>query len=363
MSNLLHRLATTPPRETSGSRTANRFSYQKNWALCFLLELHEKKENYVLILDYHDDVLVLDSDTNPTGIEFYQIKTKKDGTMGLGHLLARKQNAALSIMGKLVSNLLAFPNDTKSLNLVSTVPFGFTLETTNKPPEKGKTILSEVCAEELSKVLETLKTEHRIPTLPDIASMTFFIVADLSLKDTETHARGKLSDFLDNMFPDKAYPVRTVYRTLISEIQRRNDKEDVSAMTEQLLASKAISKKQLTQMLAAIPDNRNIDKAIADGIAQLRNENVPYQLHESIRGAARQYEIERMDRSNRPLQRVRDEVIDILRHNKAAGEQYDSLSAKIDGVISKLKVTPATLDLIGGKDYLKAIVLVEGWYV
>jgi hypothetical protein len=62
---LKQQLLDIKPRETSGARTANRFDYQDDWAFCQILELHEADDDYVVVFDYHDDVLVLDSATDP----------------------------------------------------------------------------------------------------------------------------------------------------------------------------------------------------------------------------------------------------------------------------------------------------------
>jgi hypothetical protein len=77
------------PRETSGPRSANRFDFQKSWALCRLLELHQSGQDYLIVFDYHDDVLVLDSATDPNRIDFYQIKTKQNGHWTRSALVAR----------------------------------------------------------------------------------------------------------------------------------------------------------------------------------------------------------------------------------------------------------------------------------
>jgi hypothetical protein len=66
---------TSQPRESGGSRASNRLDYQKDWALCHLLELHDTKTDYALIVEQHDDVAVLDSPQDPKRVDFYQIKT------------------------------------------------------------------------------------------------------------------------------------------------------------------------------------------------------------------------------------------------------------------------------------------------
>ena len=80
------------PRETSGSRSANRFNYQDDWALCKLLEIHNSDDDYVLVLDFHDDIVVLDSASNPKVAIFYQVKpNKQDSGAGQTLSLARKE--------------------------------------------------------------------------------------------------------------------------------------------------------------------------------------------------------------------------------------------------------------------------------
>src|SRR5689334_18860686 len=81
------------PREVSGSRSSNRSDYQKSWAFCLLLKLHRTRQDYLVLFDYHDDVVVLDSAGSPSAIDFYQIKTKKGGNWTATLLLKREEGA------------------------------------------------------------------------------------------------------------------------------------------------------------------------------------------------------------------------------------------------------------------------------
>ena len=78
------------PRETSGSRSANRFDFQKDWAILKLFELHQCKDDYLLVLDYHDDVMVLDSEHDPQSA-FLSIKTKDNGVWKLNDIVRTKK--------------------------------------------------------------------------------------------------------------------------------------------------------------------------------------------------------------------------------------------------------------------------------
>ena len=88
------------PRETSGASSANRFSYQVNWALSKLIELHKQGKEYLIVLDFHDDVLVADSEAAPTTIDFYQVKTSRIKDWTLARLTLPKERCLPIHCGK-----------------------------------------------------------------------------------------------------------------------------------------------------------------------------------------------------------------------------------------------------------------------
>lgn len=56
------KLARTKPKENVDSKSSNRFEYQINWGLKLLLKKEEANEEYIMILDYHDNSVVCNSD-------------------------------------------------------------------------------------------------------------------------------------------------------------------------------------------------------------------------------------------------------------------------------------------------------------
>jgi Cap4 dsDNA endonuclease len=132
-------LLATGPREVSGPRTANRFDFQKDWALCEILARHLADTNdYCVILEFHDDVLVLDSSQNPGRADFFQIKTKRGKHWTLSELLEREKGdggeGSLSYLRKLYVNRLVVPVGEITLNFVSNASFNVPLAGTNLGP-------------------------------------------------------------------------------------------------------------------------------------------------------------------------------------------------------------------------------------
>lgn len=85
------RLIQIAPRDRSGATASDRFIYQQTWALCHLLLLHEANADYVITFDHHEDVSVLDSETDPKQISGFQIKTN-NGNWTVKALQKRKRS-------------------------------------------------------------------------------------------------------------------------------------------------------------------------------------------------------------------------------------------------------------------------------
>jgi hypothetical protein len=122
--NLEQNILNLKPREESGSKTARKFTFQKDLSLFLLLTLHEKKEDYVFLFDFHEDLVVLDSSSKPDKMDFFQIKSKDSGNWTISSLTKSEKNK-LSILGKLYTNKLKFSHNTNSLNFISNAHFSF----------------------------------------------------------------------------------------------------------------------------------------------------------------------------------------------------------------------------------------------
>ena len=131
---LVSKLAARPPRETSGSRSANRFEFQKDWVICTILELHLAGSDYLVICDYHEDVIVLNKEIEGDQGRFYQVKTLPGKRWTIARLT--KQQKGSSILGKLYQNYLLGREKTESLHLVSDAHYDFTLADGTKATEQ-----------------------------------------------------------------------------------------------------------------------------------------------------------------------------------------------------------------------------------
>ena len=102
------------PDDNSGSMASNRFGYQKNWPIYKLIELESLGRDYMIVMDYHEDVIILDSSTKVENIDFYQLKTRSGDYWRQKDLICSTKNAKgeiiHSILGKLLKHSLDFPS-------------------------------------------------------------------------------------------------------------------------------------------------------------------------------------------------------------------------------------------------------------
>ncbi|WP_161534438.1 dsDNA nuclease domain-containing protein [Bradyrhizobium sp. LCT2] len=73
------RLIAEPQREKSGETGYERFDYQALWGLALIFAHHGSSDDYAIAFEFHDDIVLLDSERSPSRARFYQVKTRDKG--------------------------------------------------------------------------------------------------------------------------------------------------------------------------------------------------------------------------------------------------------------------------------------------
>lgn len=153
---LVSKLLNEPQRENAGARAANRFSFQQVWAFNYMLDVMDSGMDFILFMEFHDDVIVLDKTTEKQTVEFYQIKTDdKDSRHITATFItknAKKYPEKMSIAQKMIDEYVKFKEDTRGLHLVSNKSFDFgDLKDSTKSKDRRRIVLSELSEKELKK--------------------------------------------------------------------------------------------------------------------------------------------------------------------------------------------------------------------
>lgn len=361
--NLKDKIVKTRPREKSGSTSASRFDFQKDWSICKLIESHQTSNDYVVIFDWHDDLIIMDSEHDPKKVSFYQVKGKKSDNWTLKQLIESKMakdgSSLLSIIGKLYDCKSKFDLETTSLNFVSNARFSVGLA--DKSTSKAK---NEICIVELSDTdRETLrakiKSEHKLTTDPIYEDITFLKVLDLSVDGSKAHTQGKIADFLESLKPGGKFNIPSVYRMLFDEVRRRTNYNTDIITYHDLLANKAIGKSQFEKIIDATGINKDYDE-IWKGIEPILASNgMKFQEVKNLKQAWGKLELEKMNPNNDFLFKLIDKIKVITKEQEVNGTLTSfTLPECIESIYNAFNDTKPIL-LSYDDPFIKAIILSE----
>lgn len=237
-------LINVPQREIAGSRSANAFDFQKDWAFAELLDYHKEDKDYIFIFEFHDDILILNSESNPTSINFCQIKTaNKNWSITRLTSTENKSQSNLSILGKLFLHKLDFPDMNSQLHFISDAAFSFK----NDCDKFCYTALSE---DHKRQIIEKLNNE-----LNNLENNSFndlyFTHTHIPVEEHEVFVKGRLNEFLSIYFgEDHSIPLNNIYRTISDQIRTKNNfrANDIITIGD-LLNFKCIKKSDITKFL------------------------------------------------------------------------------------------------------------------
>ncbi len=362
-STLLDQIVQVRPREVGGSLSSNRSDYQKSWAFCLLLKLHRTGQDYLVLFDYHDDVVVLDSAATPTAIDFYQVKTKKGGNWTVTLLLKREKGASdeslNSIAGKMYANKIAFPTAAKTLNFVTNAQFRIKhkdLPTSEKVVDGFE--LAELCKETLREFSQTIQQEHNLDYSPLCDILTKFTTDPLSLDGHVIHTAGEFATFLNEIKPDGKFASIPGQRAIATTIARKTNCERTPATKEELIAAKGISRDDFAKMLLTIVSQEEERERWDDISRALTKENYSFGEIKRWRIAWKKYAVERLDVSNSVLMAIQR----VMKSAIAASNQEDAcrtLRELIADCLLRFETMTSHATVPYTPDYLTAVILFE----
>ena len=229
MPSFVEMLLGTPPRESAGGPSSNRHQFHRTWASCHLLKLHESGATYLLVMEYHDDVIVLDDDTDPQTDRFFQVKTKKTGSWTRTQLTTiekklREGSGPRSILGKLMHQGIRFGSHVVGLTIVSNAAFNVEMKAHPPSTDREEVLVTELDDEEAEALRAAVQAELQCGDDLPWDKVSFWATG-ISLTDHETYGIGQLAKFLERRNPGCLVAVAPLFRTLRDELGRRGDAE------------------------------------------------------------------------------------------------------------------------------------------
>lgn len=327
------------------------------------MKLHRTGQDYLVLFDYHDDVVVLDSSSNPTAIDFYQIKTKKTGNWTATLLLKREKGAndkpLNSIAGKMYANKIAFPTAAKTLNFVSNAQFSIK----HKDNPNSATVvtgfeLAELCRETLQEFSTTIQQEHNLEYSPLCDIITKFSTDPLSLEAHVIHTTGELANYLNSIKPDGKFATVPGQRAIATTIARKTNHERLPTTKEELISTKGITRDEFEGMLSSIVSHEEERERWQDIQQTLNAEQQPFGDIKRWQNEWKKYAIERMDFSNTVLMAVQRAMKNFILDSKQENPSRP-LRELIADCLRRFDMKTQNAPTPFSRDYLTAIILFE----
>jgi hypothetical protein len=170
-------MKSTAPRERAGSQTQARYDFQANFGILHLLELQESGQDFRIIFDIFDDIMVVDSASAPTQARFYQLKSKDPGGWKIADVCRKiGATAPRSIVSRLYAHIVSFGAAVVETGLISNAAYKMKLldgsTTTGARHRIGG---SELHDEETEKIAAAVSADINLADLPSWLPKLAFI--------------------------------------------------------------------------------------------------------------------------------------------------------------------------------------------
>jgi hypothetical protein len=238
------KLINVPQRENSGEEADSAFAFQKNWAFYKILKMHYSIPDYVVIFEYHDDILFLDSEI-PTTITFTQIKKSDKKPWSIPNLTLIKKGQKLSILGKLFIHCDDFKDEIIFLKFVSDIHFSFC-------PNKVFYAKSSIKEKDKKTIFTRMKKQ-----LVDFSESWYdrleFEISEIKFENHEIYLLGEIERFITTNF-DKNSSIRpTLIYDVFQRIGERSRRPSSRILSFQdLIINKGVTRREINEFFEAI---------------------------------------------------------------------------------------------------------------
>lgn len=237
----------------AGSMAYNRFEMQISQTLHMAIELFDTL-NYLLILDYYDDITLFEDDDNPDTVSYYQMKTN-DESISISTAISENW------LEKLYAQLERPEWIVKELGLITNCPLKIT---TTYKDEKGKnktkkdlltsprTPFTDFNLDTVKKIKNDIATKRGINAADVDLSKFIHIRTTLSISNHKEVVENEMGNFLYGKYPKISIDsVKTIYATILELMTRRQQYELLpdNASYEEVRRNKGVSKKDFSRII------------------------------------------------------------------------------------------------------------------
>lgn len=225
----------------AGSRAYNRLDIQISQALHFAIELYDSLD-YLLVLDYDDDITLYDDISRSNIVSYYQLKTKED-SISISTALTE------SWISKLYNHLNKPDLIIKELALITNCP----VKLTNRSlVTDERTAFLSFNEQTIHAIKKDISEKHSIPISNVDLSKFYHMRTILTIDSHRDLVEKEASDFLYARFPYiKVETMKTIFASVIGTLCKKQSYEHLPDETciENLHQKKGFSKDDFARII------------------------------------------------------------------------------------------------------------------
>ncbi len=340
------------PRENAGPKTSNRYDFQKDWAICKLIELHQTGKDYLLCFEFHDDIIVFDSADDPKKVNCYQVKTKDTPHWSLSKLTYRDNGVKPSILAKLHQHFEEYHDEVESLNFVTNSKIKGKLTNNFDCINLGEFTLVDLCVKDLKALTDKLSLELDSKDLVRFSELTVMIMGELDLKHHSQITKSRLATFIEDTMPTIKYQIGPFYRTIFDEVKNKTDVEEQAVDFERLKKIKSISRNDFAMFLSVLNQETSMKDRATAIEHRLNAESVDFRFVTAFRNKSKLYEIGKMNSADKNLTRL-------IKHIQEIITSKPSSASKLSEQMEEIFYHVSTDSIVFEESYIKTVILFE----
>lgn len=296
--------------ESGGGHGQKGIEFQRYWAIMRMFELDDAGvSDFLLLFEVIQDIAILNSESEPTGIKIYQLKKKDRGEWSWSQLTALSappKEAKSSRHGKMPK----VQSKRKPITTIKDSPMGklyTAVRAFNKFDSVGHFVSNVACdiplavgsaATTLSVPLSSLSKEHSkiiksaLSTLhnpgepdPDLSRL-FLVQVNIPVDDPRTYLVGVVHRFLQRRSPRHAGQAEALVDALLVKISPLGSKTKSCTTFEDIRRERGYSRSEFQAALGELESIPDIAELLQVWMLQLQTEGMGFAAVTSIKAAA-----------------------------------------------------------------------------
>ena len=151
----------------AGAQTFAKYEYQYHWALCKIIDRHLEEKDYVIFVEFHEDVLYSTSSIETEALfEFTQVKNFAGSPWSQKKITEISKGKKRSILGRMLEGIKEKPFENKIISLELAGSAGFNLPQKNKKLKLDIIKLEDIDDACISFIKNAIENEIGLTSLP-----------------------------------------------------------------------------------------------------------------------------------------------------------------------------------------------------